>query len=214
MSPADETRDTGGSVPPGEDESGSTGPSEVTRLLAEWSEGDEEAFHRLVPMVYAELQRLAHLALRGEAPGHTLQTTALVHEAYVRLAGSEVEWEGSRHFRAVAARAMRRILVDHARRRSARKRGRGEPLLRLDSLQGVVAGDSRPDAFLDLDSALERLFELDERKARAVELHYFGGFTYEEIADALEVSPATVYRDLRLAKAWLYREVNPPGAQS
>lgn len=184
-------------------------PTEVTRLLEAWRGGDDEAFQRLIPVVYAELQRLARYALRGEVAGHTLQTTALVHEAYVRLAGTDVEWEDSTHFRRIAARAMRRILVDHARRRSAEKRGGGRTVLRLDSLEGVVPGDSRSDAFLDLDSALEHLFELDERKGRAVELHYFGGLSYEEIADVLEISPATVHRDLKLAKAWLYRELGP-----
>lgn len=209
MSATDETPGTGSGARGRDAEDRSPAPSEVTRLLAEWREGDEGAFRRLVPVVYAELQRIARLALRGESPGHTLQTTALVHEAYLRLAGTDVEWESSRHFRAVAARAMRRILVDHARRRSARKRGGGEPVLRLDSLEGVVAGDARPGAFLDLDAALERLFELDERKARTVELHYFAGLSYEEVADALEISPTTVFRDLSLAKAWLYRELDP-----
>jgi RNA polymerase sigma factor (TIGR02999 family) len=173
---------------------------------------DAESVGRLIPLVYAELHNLAHGALRGEATGHTLQTTALVHEAYVRLVGTDLEWESSGHFLRVASRAMRRVLVDHARSRTRAKRGGGgAPVLLLDTLEELVPAESRPESVLDLDEALERLLSLDERKGRVVELHYFGGLTYDEIADALGVSPATVDRDLRLARAWLFNELRPEG---
>ncbi|MEX2468043.1 MAG: sigma-70 family RNA polymerase sigma factor [Gemmatimonadota bacterium] len=186
---------------------GNRGDPEVTELLRAWHQGDDDAVDRLLPLVYGELHRLAHSAMRGESQGHTLQTTALVHEAYVRLVDADLEWEGSGHFLRVAARAMRRVLVDHARARKAQKRGGGAPILALDTLEQVVASTSPPDEVLALDDALDRLFALDERKGRIVELCYFGGLTYDEIADTLEVSPATVHRDLRLARAWLYNEL-------
>ena len=187
--------------------SGDRTDREVTELLRAWHEGDEDAVDRLLPLVYGELHRLAHSAMRGESEGHTLQTTALVHEAYVRLVDADLEWEGSSHFLRVAARAMRRVLVDHARSRKAQKRGGGAPVLALDTLEQVVALTAPPDEVLALDDALERLFALDERKGRIVELCYFGGLTYDEIADTLEISAATVHRDLRLARAWLYNEL-------
>jgi RNA polymerase sigma factor (TIGR02999 family) len=180
---------------------------DVTGLLVAWSEGAEDALDDLLPLVYGELRRLASRALRGEGAGHTLQTTALVHEAYVRLVGADVDWEGSRHFMRIAARAMRRVLVDHARKRKSQKRGAGVAPIDLDSLEGVLPGEGRPEDVLELDEALERLIALEERKGRAVELHYFGGLSYEEIAEALDVSPATVHRDLRMARAWLYKEL-------
>lgn len=182
-------------------------PGEVTRLLEAWKNGRERAFDDLVPLVYDELRRLARSAMRGEREGHTLRTTALVHEAYMRLVGTDVAWGGSGHFMRVAARAMRRILVDHARRRRRQKRGDGAEAVGLDTLEEFLPADSRPDAVLELDEALGRLAKLEERKAQAVELHYFGGLSYEEVADALEVSPATVHRDLRMARAWLYKEL-------
>ena len=195
------TDSRGGAVPDG------TAPAhDVTQLLVAWQSGEETALDDLLPIVYAELRRLASSALRGEARGHTLQTTALVHEAYVRLVGSDVAWEGSGHFMRVAARAMRRVLVDHARKRKSGKRGAGVAAIDLDSLEGVLPGDARPDEILELDEALERLIALEERKGRAVELHYFGGLSYEEVAEALDVSPATVHRDLRMARAWLLKE--------
>lgn len=183
---------------------GDTAGHEVSALLVAWRSGDPQALDRLVPLVYAELHSLADRQLRRERPGHSLQTTALLHEAYLRLVGAEVKWEGRVHFFAVAAQIMRRVLVDHARARARDKRGGGAEPVTLDD--GLVEGGSSPDV-LDLDEALERLSALDERKARAVELHYFGGLTYDEVAVAMEVSPATVHRDLRLAKAWLYREL-------
>ena len=190
-----------------------TGPSmppertEVSRLLLAWREGDEQALARLIPLVYDELHALARRHLRDERPDHTLQTTALIHEAYLRLCGADVAWEGRVHFLAVAAQTMRRILVDHARGRGRAKRGGGDAPITLDD--ALVASPDRPDALLALDEALERLSALDERKGRAVELHYFGGLTYDETAEALGVSAATVDRELRVAKAWLYRELRP-----
>ncbi len=182
-------------------------PRDVTGLLVAWRDGEPEALDALLPLVYSELHRLASAQLRGESRGHTLQTTALVHEAYVRLVGTDVDWEGSGHFMRVAARAMRRVLVDHARKRRSQKRGGGAAPLDLDSLEGVLPGESRPDDVIELDEALERLIALEERKGRAVELHYFGGLSYEEVAEALDVSTATVHRDLRMARAWLYKEL-------
>ena len=189
-------------------EAGGPSPSgEVTRLLLAWQDGRDQAFDDLLPLVYDELRRIARSAMRGEREGHTLQTTALVHEAYLRLVGSDVTWSGSGHFMRVASRAMRRILVDHARRRSRQKRGEGETPVSLDTLEEILPGGAQPDDVLELDEALERLSALEERKAQAVELHYFGGLSYEEVAEALEVSPATVHRDLRMARAWLYKEL-------
>lgn len=183
------------------------GDSRVTRLVLAWSDGEDDALDELMPLVYAELRRLASRALSRESPGHTLRTTALVHEAYLRLVGADVDWAGSRHFMRVAARAMRRVLVDHARKRKSEKRGGGAPALDLDTLEGVLPAASPPDDVIDLDEALERLIALEERKGRAVELHYFGGLSYDEVAETLDVSTATVHRDLRLAKAWLYKEL-------
>ena len=181
--------------------------TDVTRLLVRWREGDEDAGEELLPLVYGELQRLASYALRGEAAGHTLQTTALVHEAYLRLVGADLEWAGRGHFLRVAARAMRRVLVDHARRRNSEKRGGGKAAVSLDTLGEVLPDTVRPDELLDLDEALERLLALNERTAKALELLYFGGLSYDEIATALEVSAATVHRDLRFGRAWLYKEL-------
>lgn len=179
--------------------------TEVSQLLIAWRDGDQAALARLAPLVYDELHALAQRHLRGERPDHTLQTTALIHEAYLRLCGADVAWEGRVHFLAVAAQVMRRILVDHARGRARTKRGGGDAPITLDD--GLVASPDRPDDLLALDEALRRLSTLDERKGRAVELHYFGGLTYDETAAALGVSAATVDRELRTAKAWLYREL-------
>lgn len=186
-------------------ESGGTPKSPVTQLLRRWRAGDEQAFDELLPLVYEELHRLASRSLAGEAQGHTLQTTALVNEAYLRLAGANVEWEDRKHFLAVAARTMRRILVDHARVRGSAKRGGGASAVDLEKV--ALAADQRPDEFLALDEALERLFALDERKGRAIELHYFAGLNYTETSEALGISPATTDRELRLAKAWLFKEL-------
>jgi RNA polymerase sigma factor (TIGR02999 family) len=182
-----------------------TGPDEVSQLLLRWKGGDERAFQQLLPVVYEELKRLARRQLRGEAPGHTLQTTALVHEAYLRLVGADVGWEGRGHFFAVAAQVMRRVLVDHARNRGRAKRGGGRVAVPLQD--ELAAAPGRTPDLLALDEALERLSALDRRKAQVVELLYFGGLNYDEVAETLQISPATVHRDLRMAKAWLYREL-------
>lgn len=179
--------------------------SEVSRLLLEWKAGKSEARERLFPILYEELKRLARHHLRGEATGHTLQTTALVHEAYLRLTGASVEWEGRHHFFAVAARVMRQVLVDHARGRARAKRGGAVVAGPLE--EEFLKAMERPPDLLDLDEALNRLSSLDPRKAEIVDLLYFGGMTYDEAASVLQISPATVHRDLRLARAWLYREL-------
>ena len=181
--------------------------SDVTRLLADWREhGDERALDALVPLVYEELRRLAAARLRGEQEGHTLQPTALVHEAYARLVQADLSFSDRVHFFAVAAQMMRRILVDHARKAKSAKRGGG---LRAVTLEDNLAstGDDAMD-ILALDQALERLAEREPRKARAVELHFFGGLSYKETAEALEVSEATVDRDIRMARAWLATEMS------
>ena len=182
-------------------------PADVTSLLVAWSEGDEAALARLVPQVYAELHRLAHHYMRAERPGHTLQTTALVNEAYLRLVDTKrIRWESRAHFLGVAAQAMRRILVDAARGHGALKRG-GAAL--HVSLNGVaVPAPERDDALVALDEALTALAAVDARKSRVVELRYFGGLTVAETAAVLHVSPETVQRDWHVAKAWLLRELS------
>jgi RNA polymerase sigma-70 factor, ECF subfamily len=177
----------------------------VSELLVRWRDGDATALERLMPLLYDELHVLAKRQLRGERANHTLQTTALLHEAYLRLVGSDVEWEGRVHFLAVAAQTMRRILVDHARSRARQRRGGGVRVVSIEDANAVA-----PDPAIDLvviDEALNRLAAVDDRKARAAELHYFGGLSYDETARALGVSSATVHRELRVAKAWLYREL-------
>jgi RNA polymerase sigma factor (TIGR02999 family) len=187
-------------------------PAELTALLARWRRGDEGAEAELMPVVYGELRRLAARAMRGERGDHTLQPTALVHEAYLRLAaGARPEWRDRVHFYAVAARTMRRVLVDHARRQRAARRGGGAPTVTL--ADGAAASPPpRPVDLLDLDDALEALARHDERKARVVEMRYFAGLTEAETADALGVSEPTVRLDARLARAWLYRRLDAPPA--
>lgn len=185
-------------------------PPDVTRLLRRWSDGDRGALDQLLPIVYDQLRGVAHRRLEGERAGHTLQTTALVHEAYARMAGADLRWKDRTHFFALAARTMRRILVDYARARTAGKRGGVAEPVRLDALTVEIVGDEGPGMDADviaLHEALERLEAQDERKARVVEAHVFGGLTYDETAEALGISAATVDRDLRLAKAWLAREL-------
>jgi RNA polymerase sigma factor (TIGR02999 family) len=177
----------------------------ITQLLRELSAGDIQAFDALIPLVYDQLRKLASNCLRSERPGHTLPATALVHEAYVRLVDSEIAWEDRVHFYAVAARVMRRILVDHARASGRQKRGGGVERVQLD--EALVPGHNAPEAVLELDDALGRLESQDARKARIVEMIFFGGMTYEETATALKLSSATVDRELRMAKAWLHREL-------
>ena len=155
-------------------------------------------------IVYPQLRAIAQRQLTHESDGHTLQPTALVHEAYLRLIDADIEWEDRKHFFAVAARAMRRVLVDHARARRREKRGGDAVFVTLDD---QLAIDHAGVDLIALDEALDRLAEVDERKARAVELHYFGGLSYDETARALDVSPATIDRDLRMAKAWLVQQL-------
>jgi RNA polymerase sigma-70 factor, ECF subfamily len=183
---------------------------DVTRLLRAWGAGDESALEQLMPLVYEELRRLAHRYMAGEQPGQTLQTTALVHELYLRLVDvKKVDWQDRAHFYALCARLMRRILIDFARSRTYQKRGGGATHVQLDEALTVsaVAGSE----LLAVDDALQRLSAVDARKSQVVELRFFGGLTVEETAIALKVSPETVMRDWRLAKAWLIRELDRGG---
>lgn len=178
----------------------------VTALLSDWSRGDATALTQLLPLVYAELRRIAARQLRGERATHTLQPTALVHEVYLRLVDQrQVDWQDRAHFLSVAAQTMRRILVDHARRHDARKRGDGVPCLSIDDAAEIAAAGEMP--LLALDEALCRLERVDPELARIVELRAFGGLTIEEAAHVLKVSPSTAKRDWRTAKAWLNREL-------
>ncbi len=177
----------------------------VTRLLRQMSGGDKKAFDDLVPLVYDQLRRLAAQRLRAERPDHTLRATALVHEAYLKLADSGADWQDRVHFYAVAARVMRNILVDYARGSGRQKRGGSARHVGLD--EAVVVDPSSTDALPDLDESLSRLETHDARKAKVVEMLFFGGMTYAETAAALDISEATVHRELKMAKAWLYRDL-------
>jgi RNA polymerase sigma-70 factor (ECF subfamily) len=178
---------------------------QVSLLLRAWSAGDRNALNRLTPIVYDELRRLARTYMRRERPGHSLQTTALVNEAYMRLVDyKHMRWQNRAHFFAVSAQLMRRILVDHARRHNL-KRGRGRQFVPLDEV--AMVGDDRVQDLGALDDAMKALEQLDARKARVVEMRFFGGLSVEEMAGVLKVSPITVKRDWRGAKAWLYREL-------
>jgi RNA polymerase sigma factor (TIGR02999 family) len=180
---------------------------EVTRLLRKWSAGDKDALEKLLPLVYDELRRRAGAYLRAERAGHTLQPTALVHEAYLKLVGGDaIEWKDRAHFFGVAARAMRQVLVDHARARNAAKRGEGQVLVALDAA-GDAPTQPRNLDLLDLDRALVKLAGLDERQSRLVELRLFAGLTIEESAEVLQISHATVSREWKHAEAWLQREM-------
>ena len=182
--------------------------AEVTRLLAAWSAGDPAALEKVTQLVYQELKRLAHRYMQRQSPDHTLQTTALVHEAYLRLASQEDPGFANRtHFLAVAAKAMRQILVDHAKASVRQKRGAGVKPVELDEIASLSPEPTRE--IIDLNEALEKLAALDLRKAQVVELKYFGGLKPEEIAEVLKVSEITVRRDWTFAKAWLYAELRP-----
>jgi RNA polymerase sigma-70 factor, ECF subfamily len=184
-----------------------SGNKEVTQLLAAWSDGDGEALAELMPMVYDELHRMAKRYMNSQTSGHTLQTTALIHEAYLKLADQkDKRWQNRAHFFAVAAQAMRHILVDHARKHKAEKRGGEATVISLESV--AVISNQRAEEIVALNEALENLTALDERKARVVELRYFGGLSVEETAEVLKVSPETVARDWRFAKTWLLRELS------
>ncbi len=180
--------------------------SEVTRLLLAWSGGDETALGRLLPLVEDELHRLARGYMAGERPEHSLQPTELIDELCIRLLERDsVDWKNRAHFIGTAATLMRRILVDHARRRRRKKRGEGVKPLPLDELHDLV--ETRDQELIDLDDALLSLSKLNPRQARAIELRYFGNLTDEEIGEILDIAPATVRRDLKAAKAWLRREI-------
>ncbi len=182
-------------------------PKEITRLLVAWGDGDESALEELTPLVHEELHRLAHHYMGHERPGHTLQTTALVNEAYVRLIDwKNVRWQNRAHFFAVSAQLMRRILVDFARSRGYQKRGGGALAVTLDD--AAFVSDEKGSDMVALDEALVSLAELDARQSKVVELRFFGGLSNEETAEVLKVSPGTVRRDWSLARAWLHRELS------
>jgi RNA polymerase sigma-70 factor (ECF subfamily) len=180
---------------------------DVTALLASWTEGDEDALNRLLPLVEQELRRLARQQMRSERPGHLLQATALVNEAYLRLVDIEhMRWQNRAHFFAVAARLMRRILVDAARSRQYRKRGGGARHVAFD--EALIVSPEAPEQLVALDDALEALAAVAARKSRVVELRYFGGLSVEETAEVLKITPETVMRDWKFAKTWLLRELS------
>lgn len=181
----------------------------LTGLLVEWGDGDKAALERLMPMVYDQLRRIAHRYVQRERNGHTLQTSALVNEAYLRLADQNVGWQNRAHFFAVTARVMRHILIDHARRRRYAKHGGDAQQVPIE--QAAAMSMERAGELIALEEALEELAQLDPRKSRVVELRYFGGLSLEETAEALNISMMTVRRDWRAAKAWLYRRLKETG---
>jgi RNA polymerase sigma factor (TIGR02999 family) len=185
----------------------SPAPDQVTQLLIDWSNGDQDAVEQLFALVYEELRRLAHRYMRRECAGHTLQTTAVVHEAYLRLIDQKhVQWQNRAHFFAIAARMMRRILITHAQSHAYAKRGGGAIKVSLD--QAAVLSPERAGELIALDEALNGLAAIDVRRSQVVELRFFGGLSNEEIAEVLKISPNTVMRDWNVAKAWLYREMS------
>jgi RNA polymerase sigma factor (TIGR02999 family) len=187
---------------------GKAGPDSVTALLLAWRQGSESALEALIPLVYSELERVAHRQLRGEHPGHTLQTSDLVHETYLRLVdSSRVQWQNRAHFLAVAAQSMRRVLVDAARARHAAKRGAGDAPIPLKP-ELTIAGSPNVDV-VALSDALDALAQADPRRSRVVELRFFGGLTVEETSEVLGVSAETVMRDWKVARAWLYSQLSP-----
>jgi RNA polymerase sigma factor (TIGR02999 family) len=185
----------------------SASPQVVTQLLIDWSRGDQAALDSLMPLVYEELRRLAHCYMRRERVGHTLQTAALINEAYLRLVEQQhVQWHNRAHFFAISAQLMRRILVDHARSHTRVKRGGGVLKMSLD--EAVVPSQKRAAELVALDDALQSLATVDLRKSEVVELRFFGGLSVEETAEVLKVTPMTVTRDWKTAKAWLHREIS------
>lgn len=185
------------------------GQHDITQLLLDWRNGDQQALERLTPLVYDELRRLAARFLRREREGHTLNATALINEAYLQLIGQQqLDWQNRAHFIGVAAHLMRNILVDHARAHIAAKRGKGEQPLPLDEAR-EVSGQASPDV-IALDEALKDLAKHDQRKCRIIELRYFGGLSMEEISEVTGLSVATLRRDLRMAEAWLGRQIHKP----
>ena len=186
-------------------------PPEVTQLLADWGRGDASALEKLLPLVHAELRRIARRQMSQERPGHTLHATALVNEAYLKLAGREgFEWQNRAHFFAVAAQVMRHILIDHARAHARDKRGGGAIQVSLNDAAVLV--EDQAEHFVALDEALQTLEQIDPQKGRIVELRYFGGLSIEETADILNISPRTVRREWQRARAWLYRMISEGAA--
>src|SRR6266850_4835227 len=182
-------------------------PEQVTQLLVAWGDGDGAALDKLMPLVHEELRRLAHHYMRGEGPGNTMQTSALVNEAYLRLADqTNPHWQNRAHFFAVAARAMRQILVSYARSQRSQKRGGGA--LKVEFDEAALVSPEQSQEIVDLHEALQRLATLDSRKAQVVELKYFGGLNYDEMAEVLKISRVTVRRDWEFAKVWLYTELH------
>lgn len=189
-----------------EDFAGRDSPQHVTQLLVAWSSGDQAARDELMPLVYEELRRLAHHYLKRERPGHTLQTSALVNEAFLRLVDqTNIQWQNRAHFFGIAARLMRQILVDYARRQRYAKRGGDAQRVQLD--ESIIVSPERAAEVVALDEALKSLAKIDPRQSEIVELRFFGGLSIEETADVLAVSPGTVMRDWTLAKAWLRRAI-------
>jgi RNA polymerase sigma-70 factor, ECF subfamily len=189
-----------------------TQPGEITELLASWSSGDDQALEKLIPLVYAELRKLARGYMGRESPDHSLQTSALINEAYLKLIDQRnVEWQNRAHFFAVAAKVMRHILIDHARGHRYAKRGAGARKVSLDELPTLT--DERAGELVALDDALKGLAQLDARKSQIVELRFFGGLSIEETAEILKVSPVTVTREWRAARVWLRREMSGPATQ-
>jgi RNA polymerase sigma-70 factor (ECF subfamily) len=181
-------------------------PQNITQLLVEWGNGDKEALDKLLPIVYEELRRQAERFLRRERPNHTLQPTALIHEAYLKLINQEhMRWQNRAQFFGIAAQLMRRILVDHARGKQAAKRGGEDVKLQLD--EAMIGGRQKDVNLVTLDEALNRLGQLDEQQGKIVELRYFSGLSIDETSAAVSISPATVKRDWTIAKAWLRREI-------
>ena len=184
-----------------------TATGEVTKLLQDWSVGNREALDKLLPLVYDELRRLAHSYLTHERADHTLQTTALVHEAYLKLIDQRsVNWQNRAHFFAISAQAMRRILLDNARRHTAAKRGSGGQKVSLEEV-ATLSRDTANESLIELDEALQELAVIDPEQGRIVELRYFGGLTIEETAEVLNISPSTVQREWTTARAWLYQAI-------
>lgn len=177
----------------------------MTQLLGRWSAGDEAALSELLPLVEGELHRMAHRHMSRERDGHVLQTTALVNEVYLRIAGQQVRWQNRAHFFGIAARIMRRILIDHARRQRVERRGGGAVHVQLD--EAAVVGVELADELVALDTALDELAAFDARKARVIELRFFGGLTGEEIAEVLKIDERTVKRDWKTARAWLHQRM-------
>lgn len=182
--------------------------SEITQILSDWNNGEADAKERLIPFVYEELKRQARILMSRERSNHTLQPTALVHEAFIKLSEqSGIEWQNRSHFFGIASRLMRQILVQHARYHAAEKRGNKPIHFSIDDLQIPIEG--RASSIIQLDEALERLAELDEKQAKIVEMRFFGGLTNKEIADALDISERTVVRIWQAVRLWLFRELNP-----